>query len=163
MSVCILHRDGWAACDSRTLAGHDIFPDNAVKAFSASGWLVTCAGSALLQQRMLEIVKNNNESEVLDQIAEELGDQDGEGDVLLVNGSKNLVHIDQGGCHTSIDPTEDFWAIGCAYKLVIGYLKCISETQNRPVTPDDAAAAIKMAAKYDAGIDDRVKIFLLNG
>jgi hypothetical protein len=163
MSVCIVHRDGWAACDSRTTAGRSIFPDVVNKAFAANGWLVAYAGDGMIGQKAKQVVEETNYEEAVDQLVEYLDENDLDGELLMVDRNRMLVHVDGRGCFSPIDPSLEFWVVGSATSWVVGYLARVVEAEKRPLTIEDAAAAIKMAAKYDSGIDDRVKIFYLNG
>lgn len=165
MSICIVHRDGWAACDSRTTMGSSmIFPSVAKKAFSASGWLTACVGPGLLECMARKLIPECHETEVLTQLSEALRDTELQGGALLMtNRQRDLILVDSLGALETIEESHQFWAIGCCEEMVLGYLARITEHEKRDITVADATAAIKMTAKYDSGIDDRVKVFYLNG
>lgn len=162
MSVVVVHRDGWAACDSRTtLCNDQIMPMSANKAFSASGWLTAVVGTGVMQLFLERVQHNSFESEVLSKLSEALVEDNKEGHALLVNSRRKLVHLDGLGSLDEIDEDHDYFSIGCASMFVMGYLNRIKEEEKRAITPEDAKKAIIAASRYDAGIDDRVKIFQL--
>lgn len=160
MSVCIVHRDGWAATDSRISDQRTIYPLKIQKAFVTNGWLVTTVGDGILHTRMKQL--SCLPDEMPDAVSMSLQEKDAAGCILMLNDRRELVHIDGLGSFDYIDSElTDYWAIGCADNYVLGYLRRITETEGRNITPSDATAAIKSAAKYDAGIDDRVQIVWL--
>jgi hypothetical protein len=161
MSVCILHRDGWAATDSRVSGCGTIYPLKIQKAFVNNGWLIATVGEGILHTRMQQIACM--EHEMPDAVSQTLQEKDAEGCLLMLNKARDIIHVDGLGSFDYLDKDlVDFWAIGCADHYVLGYLRRIVETEARAITPDDATAAIKSAARYDAGIDDRVQIVYLN-
>lgn len=162
MSVCVVHRDGWAAFESRTTLGDGcILPVRADKAFVASGWLTASVGTGSMEKRARRVIASRHESEVIDALAECFQEDSEDGALLMVNRTRDLYLVDARGCAETFDDTHQFWAIGCADMFVLGYLGRIVNNEQRPVVPDDAVAAIKLAARYDAGIDDRVKVVWL--
>jgi hypothetical protein len=159
MSVVIVHRDGWACTDSRSSMGGCIFPDVVEKAVVTSTMLISIVGQAIVNQMVNRIVKNTAEGEILDAIAEMFSpDNSLEASLLVVNKNREMMHIDANGYISKIDPAVKYWAAGCADGYVLGYLAAIGDD----ITPDHAEAAIKSAARWDTGIDDRVQRVFLN-
>lgn len=159
MSVCIVHRDGWAVCDSKETAGTMIFPSSMKKVVKSDGYLIAGVGHSGFIQGASKLAKNKgHEVDLLDTLLETMEEKEYEATALVCTYKRELIHIDCTGAATEL--TTDFWAIGCAEWYVLGRLHLIAET--RPVTVEDAKAAIVAAAKYDNGIDDRVQEFWLD-
>jgi hypothetical protein len=160
VSVCVVHRDGWAVADSRETMGTCIMPAAVEKVCKSDSYLIATIGKAILQNKIARIVKaKGHEIDVLESVCDMMDESDYEGLTLAVSYDRKLILIDSNGAPT--DLTEvDFWAIGCCQEMVLGRLLYIAES--RPVTIEDAEQAIVMAAKYDNGIDARVKRFVLD-
>ncbi len=160
MSVCILHRDGWVVTDSRTnIGGNNIFPDIAIKALVINNHIITTVGDASINQRMFKIAKENTEGEMLDRMVESLEEKHVDGCLMMVNNRRQMLHLDDCGSYSYMDPSIDYWAIGCAADRVLGYLDRVAE--ERTVTIEDAEKAVKRAALFDSGIDSRTQIYRL--
>ena len=140
--------------------GSCIMPAAVDKVSKSDSYLIAATGPAVLQNKINKIVKEKgHETNVLDTICEVMDDSEYECLVLAVSYDRKLILVDSNGAPT--DLTEvDFWAIGCCQEMVLGRLLYIAE--QRSVTIEDAEAAIVMAAKYDNGIDGRVKRFVLD-
>lgn len=162
MSVCVVHRNGWAVTDSRHNFGNvGVLPTKAKKAFLSQGSLVTVVGDAILAQKLEFHSQNKTIYELPAAIAELIFDnyESIDAHVLMVNKKRQLLHIDGKGF---ICPMEevDFWAIGCAADKVLGYLDhCV--VAGRVIDPSVVEEAIKRAARYDSGIDDRCQTLYL--
>jgi len=160
MSVCIVHRDGWAVADSRDSMGTCIMPTTATKVSKAEGYLIAHVGEGIISQKINRIVKKSgHEITILDSISDMMDETDHNCEALAVSYKRELIHLDGHGLLSPIDQT-DFWAIGCCEQFVLGRLLMIAES--RSVTVEDAKAAIVAASKYDSGIDDRVQEFYLD-
>lgn len=165
MTVCVVHRDGWAVTDSREMMGHTVVPTAPRKAFrTALGWyLVATAGPSSIAQRIERSLSSVNDGEVERGITEILSDQDrNDVQVLAVDRDRNLVDFDSDGCLSVIDTDYDFRVIGSAQDLVTGYMSAIAKREKRKLTPEDAVEAIKFAAVLEMSIDDRCQIVRLN-
>lgn len=161
MSVCIVHRDGWAVADSRDTMGSLIMPSTATKVSKAEGFLIAHVGDGIFAQKVNRVVREHgHEVTVLEKVAELLEDKDISGEALAVSYKRKLLHIDNRGYINDLD-CVDFWAIGCCEQFILGRLLAIAET--RTVTIDDAEAAIKALALFDTSVDARVQKFYLNG
>jgi ATP-dependent protease HslVU (ClpYQ) peptidase subunit len=159
VSVCIVHRDGWAVADSRDTMGSLIMPSTAIKVSKAEGFLIAHVGQGILAQKVDRCVKEHgHEVTVLEKVGELLEDKELDGECLAVSYKRKLTHIDGNGLLTELDAV-DFWAVGSGEQFVLGRLLAIAET--RPVTIEDAEAAVKAVAVYDSGVDDRVQKFFL--
>lgn len=159
MSICIVHRDGWAVADSRGTMGNLIVPSTATKVTKADGFLIAHVGEGIFGQRIRKAVKEHgHDVSVLEKVAELLEDKDLDGEALAVSYKRKLIHIDSNGLLTDLDGV-DFWAVGACEQFVLGRLLLIAET--RPVTIDDAEAAVKAAVLFDTSIDARVQKFWL--
>lgn len=160
MSICIVHRDGWAVADSRDSFGTLIFPSIATKVSKAEGFLIAHVGDGILAQKIERTVRDcGHDLSVVDKVGELLEDKELNGQVLVVSYKRKLTHIDGNGCFSDID-SLDFWAIGACEQFVLGRLLYIAES--RPITIDDAEAAVKAAALFDTSIDARVQRFWLD-
>ncbi len=160
MSICVVHRDGWAVADSRETMGTGIIPAAVEKVHKSDSYLISVTGPAILQSRIGKIVKaKGHETNVLDSVCDMMDESDYEGLTLAVSYDRKLILIDANGAPTELDEV-DFWAIGCCEQMVLGRLLYIAES--RSVTMEDAEQAIVMAAKYDNGVDGRVKRFVLD-
>lgn len=165
MSVCIVHRDGWAVTDSR--ANHwntGILPKQAIKAFHSQGCLVTVTGTSVLNQKLKKIAETQTMLDLPGAISDFMYDvkEGNSGSVLMVNGQRELILFDAVG-HASLLTEQDYWAIGCAADRVLGYLDAVSQDNTVSIEVKHAEMAIKRAAKFDSGIDDRTQVFLLRG
>lgn len=163
MSVCILHKDGWGVCDSRDTMGTLILPSKGLKINKAEGYLIASVGQGVLYQDVARIVaRRGHEIDVLRNVSDMMSEKEPsyEGECLAVSYKKELIHLDSKGLMTPIE--MNFWAIGCVEQFVLGRLLYIEETKG-VVTIEDAEVAVKVAAKYDCGIDDRVQKFWLDG
>jgi ATP-dependent protease HslVU (ClpYQ) peptidase subunit len=114
-----------------------------------------------MEKRARKVIGSHYETEVIDALAECFQEDSEDGALLMVNKQRDMYLVDARGCAETFEQEHLFWAIGCADQFVMGYLSRIVNNEQRPVVPDDAVAAIKMAARYDAGIDDRVKVVWL--
>jgi hypothetical protein len=160
MSVCVVHRDGWAVADSRETMGTCIMPAAVEKVCKCDSYLISTTGPAILQTKVARIVNaKGHETNVLESVCEMMDESDFEGLTLAVSHDRKLILIDSNGAPTELTEV-DFWAIGCADQLVLGRLLYIAES--RAVTIEDAEAAIVMASRFDNGIDARVKRFVLD-
>jgi hypothetical protein len=136
-----------------------IFPTTPNKVVKADGYLIAVCGAAIVTQSVQKIVKEQgHEIDVLNTISSHLEEKDTDCSILSVSYDRKLVHMDGHGCMSSLE--VDYWAVGCAEWYVLGRLHLIEET--RPITVEDAKAAIVAAAKYDNGIDARVQEFYLD-
>jgi len=159
MSVCIVHRDGWAVCDSKETAGTMIFPSAIKKVVKSEGYLIAGVGHTSFIQSAAKLVKSKgHEIDLLDTLIDNMEEEEYEATALVCTYKRELIHIDCSGASTEL--TTDFWAIGCAEWYVLGRLHLIEET--RPITVEDAKTAIVAASKYDNGIDGRVQEFYLD-
>lgn len=159
MSVCIVHRDGWAVADSRESMGTMILPSAPAKVIKSDGYLISCVGATSILQVVQKLVNTQgHEIDLLEAIAEKVDDKDLDVSLLCVSYDRRLIHMDGNGCMSDLN--TDFWAIGCAEWYVLGRLHLIAE--QRPVTMEDAEAAIVAAAVHDKGIDSRVQRFVLD-
>ena len=164
MTVCVVHRDGWAVTDSREMIGHTVVPCIPEKAFRTGWYVISVAGPARLSQKIQRAVMSVSNGEVIDTITEILDDQDDLGvQVLLVDGLRKLIDFDCHGCLSVIDTDYDFRVIGSAQDLVTGYMSAIAKREKRKLTPEDAVEAIKFAAVLEMSIDDRCQVVKLNG
>lgn len=159
MSICIVHRDGWAVADSRESVGHLIVPSTSSKVVKAEGFLIACAGNSAVNQKVRKIVKEHgHEVTILEIISDAFVEKEQEGNLLAVSYKRQLIDIDDCGSMSELD-SVDFWAIGSISQFVLGRLFYIAET--RPITIEDAEAAIKAAAVFHTSIDARVQKFYL--
>lgn len=161
MSVCIVHKDGWAVADSRDSIGNLIVPSTPVKVSKAEGYLIAVVGAGILGQKVNKIVKTQgHELSVIDTIAEMIGESDQDGEMLAVSLDRKLIHIDGHGLMSNLD--VDFWAVGCAECYVLGRLHLVAEMNGSVVTIEDAEQAVVAASVYDSGVDARVQRFFLD-
>jgi hypothetical protein len=155
-----VHRDGWAVADSRETMGTCIIPAAVEKVHKSESYLISVAGPAILQTKIARLVKaRGNEINVLEAVCEMMDESEYEGLSLAVSYDHKLILIDANGSPTELDEV-DFWAIGCCEQMVMGRLLYIAES--RGITIEDAEQAIVAAARYDNGIDARVKRFVLD-
>ena len=161
MSVCIVHRDGWAVCDSRSSITNTILPVTTNKAFKTDNYLFAVVGDGVLEQNIRALAENNTEDLVLAAISHHLSESDDSGSIVCVSRKRELIYIDQLGTRCPFENHVDFWVIGSAEDFVHGYLRaCVDAGQ--AITVELAKKAITTAAKFDSSIDDRVKVFGLN-
>lgn len=161
MSVCIVHRDGWAVTDSRAHANHNIVPGRAKKAFVSQGSIVTVVGDAIVVQKLEFYAQNKTMEELPTALAEWMWDkpENIDGRVVIVNQDRKLLTIDSVG-HISLIEDVDFFATGSSAEWVMGWLSCWSKMGNQ-VTVEAAEEAIVKASEYDSGIDGKVQKFYL--
>lgn len=108
---------------------------------------------------MAKIVeKQGHEVTLLEVVSDHMNEKEYDSGGLAVSYRKELVQIDSRGLLCPLE--TNFWAIGSSDMFVLGRLFHIEET--RPVTIDDAEAAIVAASRFDSGIDARVQKFYLN-
>lgn len=161
MSVCVVHKDGWAVADSRDSIGNLIVPSTPAKVSKADGYLIACVGAGILGQKVAKIIKTQgHELGVIDVIAEMIGEAEQDGEMLAVSLDRRLIHVDGHGCMSNLD--VDFWAVGCAECYVLGRLHLVAENNGGVITIEDAEEAVKKAAVYDSGVDARVQRFYLD-
>src|SRR5690606_18435268 len=164
MSVCIVHRDGWGVCDSRSnYNGSCIMPEAAQKMMVVDNYsIVTSCGDAIIHQDLTEMLVNVPQSASVEQVISEYFAEGGdiEGTAMQSVMARRIDVIDMRGHRSVLQDTENFWAIGCAADMVLGYLKAVEACKGK-VEPKDAEEAIKMASRYDGGIDDRCQVYRL--
>lgn len=140
--------------------GNLIVPSTATKVSKAEGFLIAHVGAGILGQKVERCVRDHgHEVSILEKVGELLEDKDLDGEALAVSYKRKLIHIDGNGLLTDLD-CVDFWAIGACEQFVLGRLLAIAET--RPITIEDAEAAVKAAALFDTSIDGRVQKFYLS-
>jgi hypothetical protein len=159
MSVVIIHRDGWACCDSRSTSCGMIMPTTVNKIVKTSTMLIGVVGDAIFLQTVRKIAHDVSEGEIIDGIKGAL-EPGGplEAVVTIVTNTGKMFVMDANGFTTEINDDVKFWASGCADNYVLGYLTALG----RVVNAEDAESAIKSAARWDTGIDDRVQKVFLN-
>lgn len=158
MSVCIVHRNGWAVSDSRSSYGGNsgrIVPVSAKKLFKVKDHaLVASVGSAFLGQMADIMCSDKGPDEIIGELSTYMMQSDGDGCLLMVDNEGYMAEICGEGSVEAIEGM-DFWAIGSAADLCIGYLSAIAA--EREIEPEDAMKAIRSAARFNAHIDDRVQ------
>lgn len=162
MSVCIVHRDGWAVCDSRSNWGPTgILPAKCDKAFVTDYFLLTCVGDGIVEQMVRTLAEQTPTGDLLNTITEYFQEGKADGHLLVTDKARKLYSIDSNGCRVEFEDSQLFWAIGCAGDWVNGWLECVGSRNGGLVTAEDAVEAVKKAAEFDSGIDAKAKVYRL--
>lgn len=164
MSVCIVHRDGWCVTDSRANFGcTGVSPLAITKAFSTGSILVACVGEAIVQQDLEHLLVEEPQSvAAIDVISAYMKENEGkDSPALTVDLQRNLILVDPSGFKAVYSEGQDFWAVGCAADMVIGYLMRVASTER--VTVEHAKEAVVMASRFDSGIDDKCQVVWIKG
>lgn len=96
----------------------------------------------------------------IDVISEYMRENDGkDSPALTVDLNRNLICIDAGGFKAVYAEDQDFWAVGCAADMVIGYLMRVASSER--VTVEHAQEAVRVVSRFDSGIDDRCQVIYI--
>lgn len=149
MSVIVGSVDGWMVADTLVLHGPDRFKCNKIETFEHC--LIGIAGQTSVQQQLREKIGDKDPKEALLGMFRE---KDRDASALYVGRDHVLRLISGDGC--ILEPQFNWWAIGAASDLVMGYLA--GKKGMSLVTPKDAEEAIRWASLVNNTISPKTTL-----
>lgn len=156
MTLCIAHRDGWVAADTRSTAGNEMSPyliEPIIKVKKIPGVAVIgCAGDTGVYQRLDKSVWHAKEHDVVRELADALKSTGMDAQLLVVTKSADLVFITNNGVAFPLCGSQKWWAIGSGRDFAKGWFSAY-EANGWPIQREAAFTCIAQSARFDTCIN----------
>lgn len=159
MTLCIAHRDGWIAADTRCTANNELSPFDveAIKKVKKipNIAVIGCAGDTGVFQRIEKSVWDATVDTIIQKLADSLKNTGMDAQLLVVTWRKELIFIANNGVCFPMKSHQQWWAIGSGRDFAKGWFSAMENHQWR-ITKEHAFSCIRDASRFDTCINSDI-------